>query len=307
MKWFKHLSVARNDEKIARLEDRCGLEGYGFYFKMLEIVAESVDGTDRCDATYSITRWARAVNISTRKWVRFTIVCSELSLISCETNSKLLQDYCKTPSNSVKISIPKLLKHRDNHTKNLQVTSKQEVEVYKEDRDKETTTVLLAGEDETFAAKNKPSGDDAPTQGMKWVEFFVNKIGFQIHEAQTAKTVPMFVQWEKLGVTVADVELAMIAAKRALNGSNPSNPVYYRRFVEQVMLEKQKSQEDQERTTSGLNSKNNGGTYVAKNRNNETRANSGKKLSLVEEGQLAIDRIEARELKKQAEHERIIN
>ena len=53
MKWFKHLSTARNDEKIARLEDKCGLEGYGFYFKMLELVAESVDQTDRFEVTYS--------------------------------------------------------------------------------------------------------------------------------------------------------------------------------------------------------------------------------------------------------------
>ena len=51
MKWFKHQSEARNDEKIARLEDKAGLEGYGFYFKMLEIVAQIIDSTDRHEVT----------------------------------------------------------------------------------------------------------------------------------------------------------------------------------------------------------------------------------------------------------------
>ena len=66
MKWFKHQSTARNDEKIARLEDRCGLEGYGFYFKMLELVAEAIDQSDKCEVTYSMSRWGRQTNVTTK-------------------------------------------------------------------------------------------------------------------------------------------------------------------------------------------------------------------------------------------------
>lgn len=72
MKWFKHLSVARNDERIARLEDKAGLEGYGFYFKMLEIVAEVVDASDKCEVTFSLTRWGRQANITSKKFLNLS-------------------------------------------------------------------------------------------------------------------------------------------------------------------------------------------------------------------------------------------
>jgi hypothetical protein len=56
MKWFKHISSARNDERLSSLVDKTGLEGYGFYFIMLEIVAEIMDSSDRHEVTYSLTR-----------------------------------------------------------------------------------------------------------------------------------------------------------------------------------------------------------------------------------------------------------
>ena len=99
-------------------------------------------------------------------------------------------------------------------------------------------TVLVEGASQQ---KTQSSGDDKPTQGMQWVEYFVNERGFQIHEAQNAKTVPMFNHWVTQGVSFADVETALILANHTLNGVKPANPMYYRRFVEQVMLEKQKN------------------------------------------------------------------
>ncbi|MEY3881061.1 MAG: hypothetical protein RIQ94_1857 [Pseudomonadota bacterium] len=299
MKWFKHLSAARNDEKIARLEDTCGLEGYGFYFKMLEIVAESVDETDRFEVTYSLTRWSKLVNTSTRKWVRFTIVCSELELIYCKTNAELLQNYCKTPNNLVAISIPKLLKHRDNHTKHLQVTCKQEVEVEKE----KETTVLLAGEIGISSAKNKPVDRD---MAMRWVEFFVNKKGFKIYEAQTATTVPMFVDWVARGVTVADVELAMITAHHFFKKTRADNPSGYKKFVNSVLIEKQKSQNDRTGSSSGL-TENTRGNYDTKTNGYEKYREPVRKLSLVEEADLACQRLEAREQRELEDRARTLN
>lgn len=127
MKWFKHQSTARNDERIARLEDKCGLEGYGFYFKMLEIVAEGVDASDRCEVTYSISRWGRQTNISTKKFLFLAQCCHEVGL--------MIAQRC---NDDMTINIPNLLKHRDNHTTNLQAASKQDTEedTYKKDREK---------------------------------------------------------------------------------------------------------------------------------------------------------------------------
>ena len=91
-----------------------------------------------------------------------------------------------------------------------------------------------------------------PENGMKWVEYFVNQKGFQIPEAQTAKSVPMFVSWVNSGVTIGDVELAMIKAHDVLNGGKPTTPVYYRNFVDAVMIEKQKSPNPAANRNSGF-------------------------------------------------------
>ena len=169
------------------------------------------------------------------------------------------------------------------------------------------TTTALPHDAETIDTKKQPSGDDTQIQGMKWVEFFVNKVGFQIHEAQTAKTVPMFVSWVETGVTIADVDLAMIAAKKALNGVMPSNPMYYRRFVDQVILEKQKIQSDPTKSSTGLELNNNRGEYGTKNPNAKAGNSAGRKLSLVDEAQLAIERVEAREIREREDQAKVIN
>ena len=263
MKWFKHLSTARNDEKIARLEDKCGLEGYGFYFKMLELVAESVDQTDRFEVTYSISRWGRQVNISSKKWLYLSQCCADVGLmLVCRCND------------DVTVKIPNLLKHRDNHTKNLQVTCKQEKEKEKEVEIDKDTYLLIAGEREDHDAKNKLALDDS----MRWVEFFVNEKGFRIHEAQTAKTVPMFVDWVARGVTIADVELAMITAHNFFGKDKAENPTGYRKFVNTVLIEKQKDQRLD---------------YV--NTNPKPSTGVSRKPSLVDQGLLSIARVEERE------------
>lgn len=117
MKWFKHLSTARNDERLSKLEDKCGLEGYGFYFKMLEIVSEVMDSTELHERTYSLSRWGRQANISTKKFLYLAQCCSDVGLMLVQCAPDV-----------VTVKIPKLLKHRDNYTKNLQATYKQEVE-----------------------------------------------------------------------------------------------------------------------------------------------------------------------------------
>ena len=117
IKWFKHESQARNDERISRLEDKAGLEGYGFYFKLLEIVSTNMDFSDRCDVTYSLSRWGRQANISTKKAVFLLQCCHDVGLIIAQrVNDDMI------------VNIPNLLKYRDNHTKNLQGTYKQELD-----------------------------------------------------------------------------------------------------------------------------------------------------------------------------------
>jgi hypothetical protein len=112
MKWFKHETTARHSEKLSALEQKTGLEGYGFYFKTLEIVAGLMDESDRHEAEFSPTSWARQANISTKKWLYLVQCCADVGLMSVQRGADV-----------VSVKIPKLLKRRDNYTKNLQVRS----------------------------------------------------------------------------------------------------------------------------------------------------------------------------------------
>lgn len=139
MKWFKHQSNARNDERIAQLEDLSGLEGYGFYFKVLEIIAENVDESDKDFAEYSVSAWSKKLNILPNKFKKLVENCVKTELFLVEKRVKTDKKLSKNSLESYKIISPNILKFRDNHTKNLQVTCQQEKEIEKE-IEKETDT-----------------------------------------------------------------------------------------------------------------------------------------------------------------------
>lgn len=154
MKWFKHESTARNGEKLSALECRTGLEGYGFYFKTLEIVAGLMDTTDKCQASFSPSSWARQTNITTKKWLFLAQCCSDVGLIELQCDADVAT-----------VRIPKLLKRRDNHTKNLQVgnaKSDKKVSLEKE-RDKEKEIEVEREEEEA----NSPDGDSPKKSSSK--------------------------------------------------------------------------------------------------------------------------------------------
>lgn len=129
MKWFKHEVSARNDERIAHLEQLSGLEGYGFYFKLLEVVAESMDGSNKCSVSYALPKWSHMLYIHHNKFSKLLSHCEVAGLVTVkyhESNTigkKLVM---------IEVIIPNLLKYRDNHTKNLQAAYKQELELDKE-------------------------------------------------------------------------------------------------------------------------------------------------------------------------------
>lgn len=126
MKWFKHLSNARNDERIAQLEDAAGLEGYGFYFKLLEIVAQAMNESNNCTVTYSIARWATLTNSHPIK---------ARTLLGKVGSSGLVE--LRFEGDRAEVRIPNLLKHRDNHSRNLQATVKQEKSREEESRERQ--------------------------------------------------------------------------------------------------------------------------------------------------------------------------
>lgn len=109
MRWFKHLTNAHNDEAISELVDEFGLEGYGAWWIILEIIAHQMDKTDRCSVRYSVRKWAKSCQISVKKFqkiVSFLSKIEKLSLKKCEKNSNFLIIECRN-----------LLKYRDEYSK----------------------------------------------------------------------------------------------------------------------------------------------------------------------------------------------
>lgn len=118
MKWFKHETDCDKSEGLNYLIDNFGWEGYGRWFRLLEIIASKMDETDKCSVKYSKKKWSELLGLKQFKLD---------SLLECFQNK--LKTNVKQNDNDIEISIPNLLKKRDNYTRNLQVNSKQEVDV----------------------------------------------------------------------------------------------------------------------------------------------------------------------------------
>jgi len=129
MKWFKHMTDEQHSEKMAELIAVFGYEGYGHYWRIVEIVAERMDKTSKCYVELPEEEWRRILKVSSKKLRSFLELFGKLFGNFQETSEKLFGKKIK----KVKIEIPNLLKNRDNYTKDLEETSKKlpskEVEV----------------------------------------------------------------------------------------------------------------------------------------------------------------------------------
>lgn len=105
MRWFKHMTRSWDDEKLASLVEKHGLEGYGFYFRLVEIVAGNIDENSDSVVTYSLRRWSELTAIFQPKVKKLCQVCSDLGLIEFELTGEKL-----------KVAIPKIFKYRDEYS-----------------------------------------------------------------------------------------------------------------------------------------------------------------------------------------------
>lgn len=102
MRWFKHMTRSHADEFLAEVLDVLGLEGYGCWFIILEMIAEEMDETCRTFARFHRKTWARNCRISPRKWLKFAEFFQEKGKISLEISGEFITVDC-----------PKLLEYRD--------------------------------------------------------------------------------------------------------------------------------------------------------------------------------------------------
>lgn len=112
MKWFKHMTCSGDDEKLSAVIDELGMEGYGFYWRLLEIVAEKLDAKGETFCQFSAKKWGNFFQYSPKKFLKFAQNLAEKRLIFIEISEKF-----------IKIDIPNLLKYQDNYQKNKQASN----------------------------------------------------------------------------------------------------------------------------------------------------------------------------------------
>ena len=91
MRWFKHMTASGNDEKLSRLKDKFGLEGYGFWWAVLEIVAEKVGEDAQTSAEFSLKKWGSLVGVSPKKFRTLAEFCANLELFSLTLHENILK------------------------------------------------------------------------------------------------------------------------------------------------------------------------------------------------------------------------
>ncbi len=129
MKWFKHMTCSGTDEKLAIVIDELGMEGYGFYWRLLEIIAEKLDAKGEPSCSYSIKRWSKIFGFYPKKFLKFINSFKKLSLIFCKTFENHSEMFSETSENILEISVPNLLKYQDNYSKNLQAAKKKRTSI----------------------------------------------------------------------------------------------------------------------------------------------------------------------------------
>jgi len=106
MKWLKHETDAMDSEKLKMLIHEFGFEGYGWFWRIMEIVAKKMDGTDRCHYEQPVSEWCLNLKVKQKK-LRLFLELTELLTITKVVYS----------SNKLRIELPNLLKKRDNYSK----------------------------------------------------------------------------------------------------------------------------------------------------------------------------------------------
>jgi len=133
MKWFKHLTDAQRDEKLVGIRSTLGWEGYGYWWGLVEMVAEKLkNDTDEPSITLPAKHLAKMFGTYPNKLEKILKTFANVSLISLECfeedNEKIF-----------KCSIPKLLslKQKDLGRKRITGVSSESTPPLDKDKDKE--------------------------------------------------------------------------------------------------------------------------------------------------------------------------
>lgn len=107
MKWIKHQTATRRDERIARLIASHGMDGYGLYWAVQEIIAEKMEGSSpSCSVSYPVSIWANQLSTPPQQVLKRLSWLLQVGLIELSRSDQ-----------EIIITNTKLLKYRDEYSR----------------------------------------------------------------------------------------------------------------------------------------------------------------------------------------------
>lgn len=142
MKWFKHYTDADRDIKIQNLKENFGWDYLGRYWTLLEMIAFEMEKENSFEPKLLTTKkkLSSLLGLKQNKLSSFLVHLQDQMNFKVESNENILI-----------IEMPKMLKLKDNHTTNLQVTDKQKVSNLHLDKDKDKDK-----EEDTYTQADEP-------------------------------------------------------------------------------------------------------------------------------------------------------
>lgn len=117
MRWFKHMAGSWDDEKLAGLVDQHGLEGYGFWWRVVEIVGEAMDENGKTSITLSVRRWCNLIGIRPQTLAKLMRNADEIGLFCASFAEVSHKERKRSEDVLLTVNIPNLLKYNDEWTR----------------------------------------------------------------------------------------------------------------------------------------------------------------------------------------------
>lgn len=147
MRWLKHMTATRKDEKVAALIHKAGHDGYGLWWMVLETVAASMDkGSTKCSLKYPVSKWATELQLLPQH------VCRKLVALHVAGLLELRKD-----GDAIELTIPNLLKYRDEYArKSGHTPDSVRSKIQRQNTDTDTDTEYIDFSNEKSCTKVAP-------------------------------------------------------------------------------------------------------------------------------------------------------
>jgi len=158
------------DEKISAYLEDTGLQGYGFYWRLLEIVAETMPpGDETCTVTYSLSTWSRLLYCHHHQVGKYLGKLRGNGLV---TMTKRGSD--------IRVTIPNLAKYRDEYSQKSRHAPDphRTMSASESESEKERKEILRSGSSEQDRSQTRKVGRSMREEDLP--EFLQEVEGFSM-------------------------------------------------------------------------------------------------------------------------------